>query len=143
LARYIEIRDQARTRKAGRLFALLLKARFTTPPFQEGLRSLTSSGQLPPSELIEQYEASTKAWKDGNADLALDGLRKMATGPWAEAAAKELERKQGVVAQFAALQASRAAGDYAQQLLAFRASLDADEDVHFARATQADLNLQK
>jgi pSer/pThr/pTyr-binding forkhead associated (FHA) protein len=143
LARYIEIRDQARTRRSGRLFALLLKARFVTPPFQEGFRALTSSGQLPPADLVNQYEATAKAWQEGNTSVALAGLQKMAAGPCGEAAAKELERKQTVMAQFAALQPSRTASGYAQQLLAFRASLDPDEDIYFAHATQADLNLQK
>jgi hypothetical protein len=47
------------------------------------------------------------------------------------------------MAQFAALQPSRAASGYGEQLLAFRGSLDADEDIYFARATEADLALQK
>jgi hypothetical protein len=45
--------------------------------------------------------------------------------------------------QFAALQSARTAPDYAERLIAFRESLDADEDVYFARSTQADLDLQK
>jgi len=143
LTRYIDVRNEARAREPRRLFALLRKARFVTPPFQEGVRALTAGGQLPPAELVQQYEASTKAWKDGDATQALAGLQKMAAGPWGEAAAKELARKQAVMAQFAALQQSRAANGYAEQLLAFRASLDPDEDVHFVRTTQADLNLQK
>jgi len=70
-------------------------------------------------------------------------LRKLVAGPWAEAIAGEVERRQGVMAYFAALQQSRAASGYAEQLLAFRATLDPDEDVYFAHATQADLELQK
>ncbi len=143
LARYIEIRDEARNRKPGRLFARLLKARFVTPPFQESFRALTASGQLPPAELVQQYEAATKAWQEGKVSQAIAGLQKMAAGPWAEAAAKELERRQAVMAQFAALQKSREAGGYPELLLAFRATLDPEEDGHFARATEADLGLHK
>ena len=144
LARYLEIRSEARARNPGRLFALMLKARFVTPPFRQGFRALTSSGQLPPANLVQQYETATKAWKEGNTSQALAGLQKMsAAGPWAQAAAKELERKQAVMAQFAVLQQSRAASGYAEQLLAFRATLDPEEDLYFARATQADLDLQK
>jgi hypothetical protein len=143
LARYMEIRGEARARKSGRLFALMIKARFVTPPFQEGFRALTSSGQLPPADLVQQYEAATKAWKEGNASQALAGLQKMAAGPWAEAAVKEQERRQAVMTQFAALQQARAASGYAEQLLAFRATLDPEEDLYFARATQADLDQQK
>ncbi len=143
LASYIEIRKEARGRKSGRLFALLLKAHFVTPPFQEGFRALAAGRQLPGEELIRQYAAATQPWKDGNATDSLAGLQKISAGPWAEAIAGELARRQAVVSQFAAVQQSRAASDYPEQLLAFRASLDPDEDVYFARATQADLESQK
>lgn len=143
LARYIEIRREARTRKSARLFALLRKAHFVTPPFEQAFRALTESGQLPAAELLQQYDAATQAWKNGNASEALASLQKMAAGPWGEAAAEELERRQGVMAQFAALQRSRNASGFVDQLLAFRVSLDADEDVYFLRATAADLNLRR
>jgi hypothetical protein len=67
----------------------------------------------------------------------------MAAGRWSEEAAEELGRRRGVMAGFVALQQSRNADGYVDQLLAFRGSLDADEDVYFVRATAADLNLQK
>jgi hypothetical protein len=143
LARYIEIRREARTRKSGRLFALLRKARFVTPPFEQSFRALIESGQLPPADLLKQYDAATQAWTDGNLSEALAGLQKMAAGPWGEDAAAELARRRGVTARFAALQQSRNAGGFVDQLLAFRESLDADEDVYFVRATAADLNLQR
>jgi pSer/pThr/pTyr-binding forkhead associated (FHA) protein len=143
LDRYIEIRSEARAGKPGRLFALMLKAPFATPPFQERVRSLAASGQLPPDELVHQYEAATKAWNDGQADASLAALRQMATGPWSGAIAKEVERRQAVLAQFAALQQSRGASGDADQLLAFRLALDPEEDVYFARATQADFDQHK
>ena len=143
LARYIEIKNEARTRKAGRLFALLVEARFTTPPFQEGFRTMAAGRQLPGDELVRQYAAATQPWKEGNAAESLAALQKIAAGPWAEAIAGEAARRQAVVAQFAALQQARTASGYAEQLLAFRASLDPDEDAHFARATQADLESQR
>jgi pSer/pThr/pTyr-binding forkhead associated (FHA) protein len=143
LARYIEIRREARTGESGRLFALLRKARFMSPPFQQSFRALAASGQIPSADVLQQYDAATQAWKDGNASQALADLQKMAAGPWAAAAAQELERRQGVTARFAALQQSRpASGDF-EQLLAFRGSLDPDEDVYYVRATAADLDLQK
>lgn len=143
LDRYTEIRSEARAGKPGRLFALMLKARFATPPFQERFRALAASGQLPPADLVQKYEAVTKTWNDGHADASLAALRQMATGPWAGAVLRELERRQAVITQFAALQQSRAASGYAEQLLAFRLALDPEEDVHFARATQADLDQHK
>ena len=143
LARYIEIRQEARTRKSRRLLALVRKARFATLPFEQSFRALIESGQLPPADLIRQYDAATQAWKDGNPSEALAGLQKMAAGPWGEDVAGELERRRGVTARFAALQQSRNTDGFVDQLLAFRESLDADEDVYFVRATSADLNLQR
>jgi pSer/pThr/pTyr-binding forkhead associated (FHA) protein len=144
LARYIEIRREARTRTSGRLFALLVKARFVTPPFQQSVRALTESEQLPSADLLQQYDAATQAWKDGNPSEAFAGLQKMAAGPWGEEAARELERRQGVAARFAALQQRKAGGVVdVDQLLAFRESLDADEDAYCVRATAAELNLQR
>jgi pSer/pThr/pTyr-binding forkhead associated (FHA) protein len=143
LARYIEIRREARTRKSGRLFAMLRKARFATPPFEQSLRALIGSGQLPAADLLQQYDAATQAWKDGNPSEAFAALQKMAAGPWGEDAAEELQRRRAVTARFAALQQSRNAPDFVDQLLAFRESLDADEDVYFVRATAAELNLQR
>lgn len=143
LARYLEIRKQARTRHAGRLFAALRQAQFVTPPFQDSFRALAASGQLPPSELVQQYDAATQAWQRGETDQALAGLQKMAVGPWADAAVQELARRQAVLARFAALQPARGTSAHAEQLLAFRETLDPDVDVHFARATDADLALQK
>ena len=143
LARYIEIRREARSRKSGRLLALLRKARFVTPPFEQSFRALIESGQLPPADLLQLYNAATQAWEEGNLSEALAGLQKMATGPWGEDAAEELERRRGVSARFTSLQQSRNADGFVDQLLAFRESLDVDEDVYFVRATTADLSLQR
>jgi hypothetical protein len=100
-------------------------------------------GQLPPADLLQQYDAATEAWKDGNLDEALAGLQKMTGGPWGEDAAEELERRRGVTARFTALQQSRNEGGFVDQLLTFRESLDPDQDVYFLRATAADLKLQR
>ncbi|MBA2962068.1 MULTISPECIES: FHA domain-containing protein [Ramlibacter] len=143
LNRYLEIRSEARAGRPGRLFALVLKGRFATPPFQERFDALAASGQLPPAEAVRQYEAATRAWKEGQADSSLEGLRQMAAGPWAAAVQREVERRQAVLTRFAALQAARGASGYADQLLAFRLALDPEEDAHFARATQADLDQNK
>ncbi len=143
LARYIELRKEVRTRNSGRLFALLANARFTTPPFQEGFRAMAASRQLPGDELVRQYAVATQPWKEGHAAESLAALQKIAAGPWAQAIADEATRRQAVMGQFSALQRARTATGYAEQLLAFRASLDPDEDGHFARATQADLEAQR
>lgn len=143
LARYLEIQREARARRPGRLLALLAQAEFTTPPLRDGIQAMTARGQLPSADVVRRYQTSTNAWKDGATGPALASLQAMATGPWAEAAATELQRKQAVLAQYAALQAARATSGYPDALIAFRESLDAQEDVFLARATQADLEQQK
>jgi len=143
LARYIEIKREARARKPGRLLALMLKARVVTPPFRDSIQAMTVSGQLPPADVMRNYETTVKAWQDGNTAQALAGLQAMVTGPWAEAAATELQRKLAVLAQHASLQQARTTNGYADTLIAFRESLDADEDVFFLRATQAELEQNK
>lgn len=143
LDRFIEIRAEARARKPGRLFALVRQARFATPPFQQAFAALGKSGQLPPAELVRQYDAATAAWQRGDAERAQAALQQMAAGPWAEAVRSELARRQAVLAQFAAVQQARGAAGYPEQLLAFRTTLDTAEDAHFARATQADLEAQR
>jgi hypothetical protein len=66
----------------------------------------------------------------------------MMTGPWAGVAAAELQRKQAVLAQYASLQQARTTNGYPDALIAFRESLDLDEDAFFVRATQAELEQQ-
>jgi len=143
LGRYVAIRQEARSRKSGDLFALLRTARFVTPPFEQSYRGLTETGQLPSAELLQQYEVATKAWENGKADETFAALQPLTTGPWGPEAAAELERRRGVAARFAAIDTSRAAESSVDQLLAFVESLDADEDVYFARAAAADLKLQR
>jgi pSer/pThr/pTyr-binding forkhead associated (FHA) protein len=144
LARYTEIRHEARSRKSGRLFALLEKAHFATPPFQQSFHALVEGGQLPPPDLLKQYDAATRSWREHNPTDALAELQKLTTtGPWGEYLSRELERRGGVASAFSALQLSRSAPDYVDRLLTFRESLDPDEDIYFTRATAADLTQQK
>jgi pSer/pThr/pTyr-binding forkhead associated (FHA) protein len=143
LRQYIEIEREARARKLSRLVALLGKVQFLTPPFQDKYRALASSDQLPPGDVVRQYQAVSAAWREGDAKQAFSGLQRMTAGSWGDAAARELEQKKTVVGELAALQKARGAGGYAERLLAFYASLDADEDVYFVRAIEADIALHK
>jgi hypothetical protein len=143
LARYTEIRHEARSRKSGRLFALLEKAHFVTPPFQQSFHALVQSGQLPPADLLAQYNAATRTWREHNPTDALAELQKLTTGSWGDYLTRELDRRGTVASGFGSLQLSKSAPDYVDRLLAFRETLDADEDLYFVRATAADLTQQK
>lgn len=134
LARFLEVRRQARAAAPGRLFAALAQARFATPPFQGAFRALSAQQALPPAALVEQYDAATRRWIAGDAAASLAALRAIGAGPWAGAIAVEARRRQALLAQFEALPA---AADNAAALLAFRATLDPVEDAYFVRATDA------
>jgi len=143
LRQYTAIDNAARTQNLGQLIALLANARFSTPPFQARFRTLTSSNRFPPAQIVQQYQAVSKAWQAGDTGAAFAGLEKMAAGPWADAASRQLTRKKAIAEQFAALQKTRGATGYDERLLAFYGSLDPDEDVYFIRAVDADVGLYK
>jgi len=143
LRQYLEIDRQARARRLAPLSALLATARFSTPPFQARLEALKTSGRLPSPEVLGQYQAVAKAWREGATQQAFDGLQKMAAGAWADAAASEAAHKKMVVEQFAELQQARGSKAYDERLLAFYGVLDAEEDRYFIRATEAELALIK
>ena len=142
LQQYTDVQNEARARRLGPLIAILAKVRFSTPPFQEQFRKLRSS-QLPSAATVQQYGTVSKAWRQGDTKEALAGLQKMASGPWADVAAKELEHKKAVVEQFKALQPARGTKGYEDRLLAFYGSLDPDDDAYFVRATEPDVAVYK
>ena len=141
LQRYLQLR-RARARQ-DRVFAQMAQARFTTPPFQQALLALATSGQLPPEAIVRDYLAATEAWKRGQTDVAQAALQRLATGPWAPSLAREVERRRGVLEQFAALESARGKPGHVERLLGFRDLLADDDDVHFRRATDTDLATQK
>ncbi len=93
--------------------------------------------------MVQQYEAVAKAWRAGDTKEAFAALQKMTGGSWADAAAKQTELKKAIVDQFGELQKSRGAKGYEDRLLAFYGALDADEDVYFIRAVEADVGAYK
>lgn len=143
LRQYTEIDNAARAQNLGQLIALLANARFSTPPFQAKFRTLISSNRFPPAQIVQQYQAVSKAWRAGDTAAAFAGLEKMAAGPWADAASKQLARKKAIAEQFATLQKTRGATGYDERLLSFYGSLDPNEDVYFIRAVEADVGLYK
>jgi pSer/pThr/pTyr-binding forkhead associated (FHA) protein len=143
LRRYLEIEAEPRARRLGRPIALLTSARFSTPPFQDKFRALTSSDRFPPAEIVQQYGAVSEAWRQGDAKQAFVGLQKLVTGPWADPAVRELQHKRAIVEQYAALQRARGSAGYEERLIAFYSSLDPYEDAYFVRATEPEVGLHK
>ncbi|MFD2272136.1 hypothetical protein ACFS07_15750 [Undibacterium arcticum] len=143
LRQYVEINNSLRAGELGSLIVLLANARFSSPPFQARFRALASSSRLPPAEAVGQYQAVSKAWRAGDTKQAFAGLQKMAAGPWAEVASRQLAHKTAIVEQFSALQKGARRPGYDERLLSFYGSLDPDEDVYFIRAAEADIGLYK
>jgi pSer/pThr/pTyr-binding forkhead associated (FHA) protein len=143
LRQYLEVEAKVRARRLGPLITLRAKMRFSTPPFQDKFRALISSERFPPANLVEQYEAVSQAWREGDAKRAVAALQGMRAGAWTDAAAMELEHKRAITEQYTALQKSRDANGYEDRLIRFYGSLDADEDEYFIRATKADVALYK
>ncbi len=143
MRQYTAIDNAVRNKNLGALNAMLTKTQFVTPPFQTKLTALKSGGQFPPADVMTQYQAVSKAWQAGDTQQAFDGLQKMSTGPWGDAAAKELEKKKAIADQFTALQKSRGSNGYDERLLAFYGTLAPDEDSFFMRATEADMGQYK
>lgn len=138
LRQYVAVDGALRARRLGPLIAVLEKLKFSTPPFQEQLVKLGTT-RLPAPELVRQYRAASAAWREGNAEQAFAALQQVAAGPWADVAAAQLEHRKLVHQQFKELQQARGGKGYDERLLAFYASLDADEDAWFVRATEADV----
>lgn len=139
LRRYIAIDSEVRARRLGPLVMQLSQAKFFTTPFQDKFIGLQKSGRLPPAEVLQQAQLASASWREGNAAQAFETLQKINAGPWAEAAAKEVENKKAIADQFAALQKSRDTQGYDERLLAFYGSLDPAEDSYFAKAIDADI----
>lgn len=139
LRQYTAIDNAARAQNVGPLIALLARARFSTPPFDARFRVLTSSNRFPPAQIVQQYQAASNAWRAGDTATAFAALEKMRAGPWADAAAQQLEHKKAIAEQFSALQKARGATGYDERLLSFYGSLDPAEDAYFIKATEADV----
>lgn len=141
LRQYIALDNEAHARKLGPLLARLAKHEFTTPPFQEKLRALGSSGRLPSAEVVSRYQSVAAAWQGGNSQQAIEALQKMTSGPWADAASAETEHKKAVAEAFAGLQKAHGSADYDERLLAIYGLLVPGEDEYFLQAIAADFAL--
>ncbi|MHA7680850.1 FHA domain-containing protein [Cupriavidus sp. PET2-C1] len=138
LRQYIALDSAARAATLGPLMAQMAKASFSTPPFQARFRELAAR-RLPAPELVRQYAEVDKAWRTGDSAKAFAGLQAIKTGPWAEAAARDLARKQAVAAQFVELQKARGGKSDEDALLSFYAMLDPAEDAYFLKAVEPDV----
>ncbi|EYS96628.1 signal peptide protein [Cupriavidus sp. SK-4] len=138
LDRYTALMQALRARRPGPLVARLADSRFATPPFQAQFNQLAA--RLPPPEMVRQYAGAARAWQQGDSAAALAGIKQISGGTWADDLARDLSHKQKVAAQYAELQSARGSKGYEDRLLGFYAMLDADEDGHFAKAVEADVN---
>ncbi|WP_420996714.1 FHA domain-containing protein [Cupriavidus sp. 30B13] len=138
LRRYLELDAALRAMALGPVVAQMAGAGFATPPFQARYRELAAS-RLPAPEVARLYGDADKAWRAGDAAATFTALQQIKSGPWAEAAAKELARRQAVAAQFGELQKGRGGNGYDERLLSFYAMLDPSQDGYFVKAIEPDV----
>lgn len=138
LRRYLELDAALRATALGPVVAQMAGAGFATPPFQARYREL-AAGRLPTPEVARLYGDADKAWRAGDAGAAFAALQQIKGGPWAEAAASELARRQAVAAQFGELQKGRGGSGYDERLLSFYAVLDPAQDAYFVKAIEPDV----
>ena len=143
LRTYADVLKDVQARNLGPLVTRWSGAKLATPQFQARLRALQACDKFPPPEVARQYQAVAAAWRNGDTGGAFDGLQKMTSGPWGDAAAKELERKKAVAAQFAQVQKARGGAGYDERLLAFYGALDPGEDAYFMHAVEPDIAANK
>lgn len=141
LGHYVELDRALRERRLAAVASLAEKAKFATPPFQARLDELAAA-RLPAPEVLARYRAAAQAWREGKAEQAFAGLKEI-TGPWADAAASELARKQARLQEFKDLQQARGGKGYDERLLAFYAGLDPAEDAYFIKATEAEVSANR
>ena len=139
LNQYTTLVQALRDRAVNALIAQMSTARFTTPPFQAQYQKLAAD-RLPTADVQRQYAQAAAAWAKGDSATAISALQQVRSGPWAPDVAKDIARRQHVVAQFAALKPAQGTPGYEDQLLAFSASLDPQADAFYAKAIDADVN---
>ncbi len=138
LRQYLELDAAMRAPTLGPVMAQMAKPGFSTPVFQARYREL-AAGRLPPPDVVKQYGEADKAWRAGNSAGTFAGLQQITTGPWAEAAVRDLARRQAVAAQFAELPKARGGPGFEERLLSFYAMLDPAEDSYFLKAVEPDV----
>jgi pSer/pThr/pTyr-binding forkhead associated (FHA) protein len=136
--RYATLRRDADGSSLAPLAALLKKANFSTPPFQEKFRQM-SAKQLPPADVLRQYASIDEAWRNGRTQQALDGLSKLPQGAWSAMVQREWTHKKAVAEQFADLQKARGTKGYEDALLSFYETLDLQTDTFFVKRVAPDV----
>ncbi|MGO4332392.1 MULTISPECIES: FHA domain-containing protein [unclassified Cupriavidus] len=135
LRQYLALDTALRAMTLGPVVAQMAGAGFATPPFQARYRELAAS-RLPTPEVARQYSEADKAWQAGDTAGTFAALQQIKSGPWAEAAGKELARRQAVAAQFAEVRKEDGGKGFDERLLTFYAMLDPAQDAYFVKAIE-------
>ncbi|MGI9293288.1 MAG: FHA domain-containing protein, partial [Pseudomonadales bacterium] len=110
---------------------------FATPPFKAKISELQAN-VLPSSEVAEQYENASAAWRAGQLEQALAMLEELVKKTGGEMAARQIEHKKQLIDDYRILQQERGKANYAQRLLEFYGQLDPQEDSYFVTAIDQD-----
>jgi hypothetical protein len=141
LEQYLDVHAALQEDDRLRAAVALERAQFSTPPFIARAEQLRA-GSLPSEDVTRRYREASAAWREGDLQQALALLEALSSEPGGQAAARDLQAKQQIIADYASLRQFRQAPDYGERLLRFYGGLDPVEDTHFIQALGEDLQRQ-
>jgi pSer/pThr/pTyr-binding forkhead associated (FHA) protein len=142
LERFKAIEVQIESRDWLRASEQLMNAAFQTPPFRSRA-AYVAANLLPGQDVLDGYRQASRAWQDGDFDQATRLLEELAATRWPEPAERQLERNARTRRDYERLRAARGTRDYEEQLLAFYAALDREQDTYFIGALSVEFEAHR
>jgi pSer/pThr/pTyr-binding forkhead associated (FHA) protein len=142
LDRYLGIEAQIRSRDWLQASESLSAADFQTPPFR-ARAAFIAGNLLPGGDVVDKYREASRAWRDGEFELANRLLQELTATRWPEPAERQLQRHAKLRGDYAQLQAARGTPGYDEQLLAFYSALDPAQDSYYIGAVKGDFEAHR
>lgn len=142
LQNYLLVHEQIKTNRWLDAVKKIDELEFLTPPFIKKIETLQAK-QLPPKDVIQQFQRASDLWRNGQPAEAIATLESLNNGPWEKSATSELVHKKTVFNQYAALAQRKQRDSYPQQLVAFYVSLDPVEDSYFVTAIKNEFQVHR
>ena len=137
LQNYLSIHEYINASNLLRAVQAVKSTQFLTPEFSKSITRIRDQ-KLPPDEFVLRFEEASRLWKNNQPDEAITTLESLQEGSWEKLVSDELERKRTILRRYRALEKTRKQPDYAQELVAFFGSLNADEDSYFINAIEGE-----
>ena len=139
---YLAVESEIDAKNWLRAYRSVSVGHYQTPVFRERIR-LISEEVLPPPELVSRYDKAFKAWQSGELDQAMTALESLSAQRWGEVAQRRLDHNRRLMSDFKALKQAEESPDYPQQLLAFYAMLDPEQDIYYLQVLEEEFLLHR